>query len=68
MAGASLANAARTAAGVMPPTHVCAPRPAPRGLWWEVRRCPTQFETDAIQLETNELLDVADHQARPCTP
>ena len=39
----------------------CEPVPAPRGLWWSVRQCPHALETDAIQLETNELLDMADH-------
>ena len=36
------------------------PEPAPRGLWWDVRRCPSQSETDAIQIETDAILDMAD--------
>ena len=36
------------------------PEPAPRGLWWDVRRCPSQTETDAIQIETDAILDMAD--------
>ena len=39
---------------------MCGPEPAPRGLWWDVRRCPSQTETDAIQIETDAILDMAD--------
>ena len=39
---------------------MCGPEPAPRGLWWDVRRCPSQSETDAIQIETDAILDMAD--------
>ena len=39
---------------------MCGPEPAPRGLWWDVRRCPLQTETDAIQIETDAILDMAD--------
>ena len=40
--------------------RMCGPEPAPRGLWWDVRRCPSQSETDAIQIETDAILDMAD--------
>lgn len=29
---------------------MCTPEPAPRLLWWDVRRCPSALETDAIQV------------------
>lgn len=43
-----------------PVPRMCGPEPAPRGLWWDVRRCPSQSETDAIQIETDAILDMAD--------
>ena len=32
------------------------------GVWFELSRCPSAQETDAIQLATNSMLDAADEQ------